>query len=384
MTKTSTLPCRRSNVAIACRSATILGAMLAASAGCSSGSTTRDQIHVAWVSKGRCNTFFDVSRFGARLAESELAHGSEADVDVEFLEPDDCSDEPDTSAAGDVPEECTAAAPQMVSVRGAIDGHFDAIAISVANPGCLSPLLDEAVEAGIKVLTFDSDAPDSERHTFYGIDNEAGARVAVRALASMIGERGQVAIQTSMTETDDGTYALSASSSYVERMTGITEELAQYPDITTVATVPCIGGDVTDAACAAELESVLEEFPDLKGFVLARGKVLREIDLDTKAPDLTARIREGTLRTVAFDAPDDSLDNIAAGYADLVIAQKQFGWGYDVVYLAYQMVAGELEPAAFSDSGWYVVCPNNVSQYATMWAEKDFRGEIEPCEYVSD
>lgn len=362
-----------------------LGIITAWLSGCGSQEASEEAaVRIGWISKGQCNTFFDISRFGARLAEVELGEESERAVQVELFEPDDCAAEVDPALTEGVSEACLPAAAQMAAVQAARDAGVDAIAISVANPSCLAPLLDDAVQDGAKVVTFDSDAPESQRHTHYGMDNEAGARLAVSTLASLIGGKGQVAIQTSMTLDADGNLMLSSSTSYVDRMSGIAAELEKFPELELVATVPCMGGEVSDAACAAELEKVLVEYPDLKGFVLARGKMLRELDLKDKAPLLTERVESGALHSVAFDAPDDALENIGDRYADMVIAQKQFGWGYDVVRLAYQMVADEFEPPPFYDSGWYLVCPDNVDTYARMWGEHDFREQLGACAILGD
>jgi ribose transport system substrate-binding protein len=342
--------------------------------------TAKPAVEIAWISKGRCNSFFDISRFGTRLASQELAADGEVDLRVEMLEPEDC---PGSSVAlAEVPEACAAAAPQMAKVQEAIDAHVDAIAISVSIPDCVAPLLDQAVEQGIKVLTFDADAPNSRRHVYYGMDNRAAGQLVARTLAGFLGDGGKVAIQTSMSRDADGAYHLSTSTSYVERMAGIEEELALHPNLELVATIPCIGNDLLEPTCATELEVLLATEPDLGGLVLSRGKVLREVDLAENAPELTDAVESGRLRSVGFDAPDDALANIQAGYADLVIAQKQFGWGYDVTRLAYDMVVNGAEPPSFYDSGWYAVCPNNIAQYQGMWDSHDFRDELEPCSWV--
>ena len=334
-------------------------------------------VKIAWISKGRCNSFFDISRFGARLASQDL--GSSA-VDLEFFEPDDCQgSEPKVPV---VPEECAPAALQMGKVDEAIQSGADAIAITVLNPACLTPLLDHAVDRGTKVITFDSDAPDSSRDVYYGMDGRAAARLGVKTLARLIGETGTIAVQTAMSKDAEGVHHLSTSSSYVDRLAGIEDELAEHPGLELVATVPCIGNDVADPACALELEALLSEHPDLSGLVLSRGKVLRETELARNAPRFTAAMQEGRIHTVAFDAPDDALPSLAAGYADLVIAQKQFGWGYDVVRLADAMVRDGDAPPAFYDSGWYAVCANNLEEYATMWREQDFRAELPACDLL--
>lgn len=345
--------------------------------GCSDdGAEPKPSVEIAWISKGRCNSFFDIGRFGVRLAGQDLAARQEADVAVELLEPDDCEGAAPAPAA---PEGCETAATQMAMVEQAIDEQVSAITISVSNPTCLTPLLDRAVDRGILVLTFDSDAPDSRRQVYYGMDNRAAGRLVARSLATLLGGSGKVAIQTSMTQDAEGVFHPSTSTSYVERMAGIEEELAAHPDLALSAVVPCIGNDVLDPACSTELESLLEDDPDISGLVLARGKALRESDLATHAPDLTNGIHAGRLHAVAMDAPDDALDNIRAGYAEFVIAQKQFGWGYDVVTLAYEMALNGARPPAFYDSGFYVVCPNNVDQYQRMWDSHDFRNALASC-----
>jgi ribose transport system substrate-binding protein len=309
------------------------------------------------------------------------------------MEPDDCTPAPTgtagaagaagaagvAGAASSLVCDTLNASLQYELLQQAIDAKMDVIAISSINPTCHTPLIDAAVDAGIKVITWDSDAPNSKRHTYYGMDNEAAAHEAVKQLAALVGGAGKVAIQTSMSKDANGVLQPSASSTYVSRMKGITDELANYPDIQLVTTIPCAGNAVTDSTCAAEVEKVLTANPDLKGFIFSRGKILREVDLPTKAPLFTAAVAAGTIHSVAFDVPDDAIANFKAGYADYAIAQKQFAWGYDVILLGYDMVAIDRAVTSFTDSGYYVVCPSNVDQYAGMWTAKDFRSELAAC-----
>lgn len=336
-----------------------------------------EAVEIAWISKGKCNSFFDISRFGARLASKDLG---DRKVKLELLEPDDC--EGSRQQPPEVPAECAVAALQMGAVESAIANGVDAIAITALNPSCLTPLLDQAVAGGTKVITFDSDVPNSKRQVHYGMDGHAAARLSAAALAQLTGGVGKIAVQTAMSQAADGSYQLSTSESYIQRMAGIEAELAEHPGLEWVATIPCVGNDLADPACAREIEALLEEHPDLSGLLLSRGKALRERDLAVAAPRFHAAMQSGSLRTVAFDAPDDALANIEAGFADLVIAQKQFGWGYDVVRLAHDMVSGLGEPPTFYDSGWYAVCDSNFEQYANMWREQDFRPELPACAWL--
>jgi ribose transport system substrate-binding protein len=85
---------------------------------------------------------------------------------------------------------------------------------------------------------------------------------------------------------------------------------------------------------------------------------------------------------VAFDAPSDALANIQAGYADLVINQKLFGWGYDVVSLAYDMLKINRQVTSFTNSGWDTICPNNIAQFAAALNAEDFRQPLAKCQYL--
>lgn len=351
--------------------------VLATFACSSSDDSDNEQVRLAWVSKGKCNSFFDISAYGARSAGMELEEESSGAVVVELLEPDDCSEQPVVPEG--LSEACQSAGPQIARVQEALERNFSALAISVSSPDCLTPLLDEAVDRGMKVITFDSDAPDSKRHAYYGMDNRLASRFLVDRLSDMLGGEGKVAIQTSMKKDDNGVYQLSQSTSYTERMAGIADELAEHDGLTLVATLPCEGNDPLDPMCAGEVEALLEQHPDLEGLILSRGKVLREVGLEQHAPAYAAKIQSGGLRVVAFDAPEDALDNISAGYADLVIAQKQFAWGYEVVHLTHDYLTGEVELPSFYDSGWHLVCGENVEAYSVMWEERDFRGALAQC-----
>jgi ABC-type sugar transport system substrate-binding protein len=85
-------------------------------------------VKIAWISKSRCNSFFDLSRFGARLAGRDLSAHADHSVDVALLEPED------ECGATVGAEACASARSQMALVDQAIEQKYDAVAISVNNP----------------------------------------------------------------------------------------------------------------------------------------------------------------------------------------------------------------------------------------------------------
>lgn len=319
------------------------------------------KVTIGWLAKGATNDFFDLSRVAAELAAQDLSSASGRQVEVVLLDA----------------QENTADA-QLAQAQAAIDMGVDALNISVLDPTLLTPVIDQAVDAGIPVLTFDSDAPKSKRLSFYGISNLAGAQNAARLMAGLTGAKGKIAIMTAA-GTTPGT--LSTSQTYTERMSGFTDALLEYPELEVVATVACGKIEETEkAGCTALLDEVMAEHPDLSGWYLARGRVLREQDIENLAPNFSAAARSGAVKVVGFDAPQDALHSVQKGLVHALITQDYFGWGYDVVSLSFDVVTFGRPMDVFTDSKYDVVCSNNIEQLVSMWDAQDFRTQLAPCD----
>jgi gamma-aminobutyric acid type B receptor len=72
--------------------------------------------------------------------------------------------------------------------------HLDGIAISVKNPELMGPIIDDAVAAGIPVVTFDSDASDSNRMAYIGTDNNFMGETLAKVARQLVPEGGTFAI----------------------------------------------------------------------------------------------------------------------------------------------------------------------------------------------
>ena len=51
---------------------------------------------------------------------------------------------------------------------------------------------------------------------------------------------------------------------------------------------------------------------------------------------------------------------MSQGYISALIGQKYFGWGYDTTNMMFDHLKSGLSVEPFIDSGFDVVCPNNV------------------------
>src|SRR3954466_3070125 len=109
---------------------------------------------------------------------------------------------------------------QQEILESAITQKVDGTAISTLNGDFLTETINKAMDAGIPVVTWDSDAPKSRRIAFYGVDDFAGGRILGEQTVKLLGGKGTVAIITSVGATN-----------LQRRLEGMKEALAKAPGI---------------------------------------------------------------------------------------------------------------------------------------------------------
>lgn len=281
------------------------------------------------------NPVFNVARTGAEDAARELG-----DVEIYWTAP----------VVSD-------AAQQASIIESLIERRVDGIAVSVNDPDALRTVIDKAAEAGIAVVTFDSDAPMSKRTSFYGTNNYESGRILGEYLIEFMGTGGKIAIQT-------GT---PGALNLEERIRGLRDYLKDYSGITIVSTQACYD-DINKAV--SQIEAVHQAHPDLSGWVLVGGWATW-----TPAPGPFTGMEPGELTVVAFDALQEQLDYVREGYVQMLIGQKMWGWGYHSVNMLHAIVKEEKEFPPVVDSGLDIVTKENVEDYALKWKTMNFREE---------
>ncbi|HLJ57681.1 MAG TPA: autoinducer 2 ABC transporter substrate-binding protein [Chthonomonadaceae bacterium] len=146
-----------------------------------------------------------------------------------------------------------AAAAQKDIVEQAIVGHPDAIVVSPNDSQAIKPALQKAKDAGVRVFTWDSDAPDSPREFYVAAvdDVQIGADIA-KALAKSIDDKGAVLLFSG------GKTAENLN----KHLEGITGELRKHPNIKIADTV--YNDDNTDKAKSMAL-AALQAHPEAVG-----------------------------------------------------------------------------------------------------------------------
>src|SRR5512145_1593545 len=138
-----------------------------------------DTFTIAWIPKALNNPVFETGRDGCMLAAEELTASTGQTVECLYM----------GSTASDMAE-------QARVIEDAVSQGVDAIGVSCNDPdGCIDPI-NAAIDAGIAVMTWDSDSPDSNRFTYLGVSNYDGGKAAAELLIRAVGTSGQVALLT--------------------------------------------------------------------------------------------------------------------------------------------------------------------------------------------
>jgi ribose transport system substrate-binding protein len=222
----------------------------------------------------------------------------------------------------------------------------DGIAISALNGDFLTDTINRAVDAGIPVVTWDSDAPNSKRLAFYGVDDFASGRIMAEQAIQLLDGKGTVAVLTSLGATN-----------LQRRLEGVREGLKAAPGITIVEVY-----DIKeDPVRVPEIISTASRrYPDLSAWMSVGG-------WPVFTRNATAGVDPSKTKFISFDTIDPALDLLREGKVQVLLGQKYFGWGSEPVKLLYNIKQGKMPPSPIIDSGVDVVTRETVEQYAEQW-----------------
>jgi ribose transport system substrate-binding protein len=246
-----------------------------------------------------------------------------------------------------VPEN-TQGATQVKIIEDLTARHVDGIAISVNEPRSVQGVIKQAIAAGIKVLTYDSDSANSGRSMYIGTVNEKAGEVMGQQMAEAINGEGKIAIVTGQL----------GASNLNERIAGVKKALAAYPKITIVDTE----GTEDDLAKAVSVtEALFRAHPDLKGlFGVSQvgGPAATKVLAEQEFAD-----RKGKLKIFAFDDLPDTIRGVKDGYINGIMVQRPVTMGRLAVQHLVSEIQGKETDAKDIDTGVTVVTAANIGSY---------------------
>lgn len=230
------------------------------------------------------------------------------------------------------------------------------MAITCINPDAYKESIQKAMEAGIPVVTFDADSPDSGRYSFLATGNEAAGAMAAKYMAECLGEAGDVAVVT-----------LPGQLNHDQRLAGFKNTIEKdYPNMKVVQ-VENGGGEQTSAAAAAS--GILQANPNVKGLFCTDA---------TSGVGAVAAIKETNrtdVKIISFDTDKGTLDAIKEGTIEASIAQGTWNMGFWSFQMLFQLKHNMINPCEgwkekginplppYVDTGVSVVTKDNVDAF---------------------
>jgi len=279
------------------------------------------------------------------------------------------------AAAKEFDAECEVLMPtkgivdQQRLVETALVRGVDGVAISPIDARNQVDLINRAAQQA-KVVTHDSDAPDSQRLCFIGMDNYKAGREAGKLVKEALPQGGQVMIFVGRLE------QLNAQ----QRRQGVIDELLDRAS----QALSSIKYDPAGNELKGSKYTVISTRTD--NFDYARAKANAQ-DAMTAYPDLGCMVglfayntpecleavkeakKTGKIKLVSFDENETTLQGIIDGHVYGTVSQQPYYYGYHSVRILAGLIRGDktvLPPNNFLEVQTKIVKKANVDAF---WAE---------------
>lgn len=253
---------------------------------------------------------------------------------------------------------------ELQEMQKAVAAKPAGILISVSDATALQPEIDAALDAGIPVITMDSDAPHSHRLFFIGTNNLQAGQLGGQRVVEKLNGKGNVVF-----------YSMPGQPNLDERLKGYQDAFAGHPGIK-VLDVFNIKGDAGNAFDKTQQYLALTGPARIDAFVCLEASAGKDVGAVLKREKATDRL------LIAMDVDQATLDLIKDGTIDATIAQKPYTMGYiglkmldEIHHYPPQTLHSNWSVDSFSlypifvDTGTARVDKNNVDMYIHAAAE---------------
>lgn len=311
-----------------------------------------ETIRVAYVTNG-VDPFWTIAEAGAKAGAEEFG------VEVEVLMPP------------------KGLVDQKRMVETLLSNGSDGIAISPIDAANQVQMINEAAKV-TNVITQDSDAPDSDRLCFVGMDNYKAGRQAGTLVKEALPQGGEIMIFVGRLE------QLNSQ----QRRQGVIDELLGRPE---QVSGPDMKFDAADAALEGNGFKILgtrtDNFDYAKAKSNAEDAIAAFAELDAMVglfayniPNCLEAVKSagklGQIKLISFDEQDGTLKGIQDGHVQGTVSQQPYYYGYDSVRILAALARGDksvLPENGFFEVPSVVVRKDNVDAF---WAElKKLRGD---------
>lgn len=263
----------------------------------------------------------------------------------------------------------TDAAQQVQVIQDLINQDIDALCVVPVDPAALEPILGEAKEKGILVISHEGSFLENNDYNIEAFSNEAYGAFIMDNLASAMGEEG---VYTTMV-------AHVTNASHNEWADGgVKQAEAKYPNMVILEEEKRVESEDNSEVAYNVTKELVKKYPDLKGIMGTSSKdapgvarAIEELGLKDKffvsgtgMPNETRNfVKDGTLASITLWDPAD------AGYAMCSLATHilnggEVAEGLDLGLKGYDsLIIDPNNPKTLIGSGWIVLDESNIDDY---------------------
>lgn len=254
-------------------------------------------LRIAMIAKSASNPSFVAARTGAENRARELSASLARPIQIEWLTP---------------PQEDGTVQAQRIAQ--AVKEGMDAVLLSVSDERVVPPAIDDAVARGLPVMTFDSDAPESRRFAYCGVDDVKAGETIMAELARLVPRGAHVAVLAGNR----------AAPNLSRRVEGVLREAARHADLKVVGTFYTVE---TPEEASATVIHVDAAHPDIEGWAMVGGWALYTKTLLHELQQRGGGRRRKPVKIVSINALPPQLAYVEAGLAPVLLAQPMYQWG---------------------------------------------------------
>ncbi|QHE51752.1 sugar-binding protein [Pontibacillus sp. HMF3514] len=267
-------------------------------------SQEKEDFHFVLIPQETDNDYWRLVEKGAREAEEALG------VSVEYNGP-----------------KKTSVSEHIEWIEKAVAAKVDGIITQGLDEKTFAPVINQAIDKGIPVITIDTDAASSERSAYVGTDNYQAGFLAGQALIKDTGGEANVGIITGSFE----------ARNMQLRVQGFRDAVKNAPG---VKILDVKASNITRIQAAEKADEMLSTYSDMDAFFGTSA-----LDSYGIASTVQQRGRTNGVYIIAFDTLPETIELIRNGIIDATVVQKPYKMGYESVRLLTQIGNGKtVEP----------------------------------------
>jgi LacI family transcriptional regulator len=214
---------------------------------------------------------------------------------------------------------------QVSQIKG-LAGNIDGLVLAAWQPYLLRDLINDFIEDGIPVVTFNRDLPDSKRLFYFGCNYYESGRVCGGIINKITPKSGKIAIIGD----DEEVYAK-------DRIEGFKKVLVNNSNFEIIGPYKIceefeVEGSINEKVMV-DIQKIVRDNPDLVALYV----VNQTLYAAGKAIELLGK--QGEIKLVGFDLYEQTVSLIKKDIIQAVVCQEPFNQGYYPIKILFGLIA---------------------------------------------